>query len=293
MDTKISCEFWSDPDIEATTAEVKLAALWLLTNLRINLCGYAEVTPERFAFETALPKEALARAYEALPKSFVRVGKGYWAKNFVRRQIGHGPALVRNNMSGPIVEALRSGPGELVEIMLTVYPELSELYGKVTKKALAEGLPSPSQGERVGVGVGARERAGVEQGGAGGTVPPKTRAKSAKAGSTRPADHPEPMRSRLVAVAAVMNRRPDSVWNDAEKKAFGAAGLDTLDEVDFTEQVESMRRFYRAKISPAKERTFWKRSTLPILLNNWPSELDKARAWLRDASPEGDGVTVV
>lgn len=95
----------------------------------------------------------------------------------------------------------------------------------------------------------------------------------------------------MLLVGEIMRRRPATPWNDAEKKALKAAGLIDLTHEDFKDQADAMRRFYWAKIPEAKARAFWRRTTLPILLNNWPSELDKARLWLRDADGIGDGVT--
>lgn len=97
----------------------------------------------------------------------------------------------------------------------------------------------------------------------------------------------------MVAVAEVVKRDPDSLWSDPEKKALAAAGLLAIDQPDFDNQVAAMKRFYLAVIPEAKQRQFWKRSTLPILLNNWPSELDKARLWAAERDGGSDGVRVV
>lgn len=283
MDTKISSSFWSDPDIEGLPAETKLAVLWLLTNERISLCGYAEVTAERFAFETRSPSEALARAWQALPKGFVKAGKGYLARNFIAWQFGRGRALAASNMSWPVVQALRLCPPEVVEMVLEEYPELTERYQKACEKALHEPSPSPPQGQRVRVRVREGVRAG-EGAGEGEAV-----SRPAKPASTRPDQHPPAEAARMVAVAGVMKRRPSSVWNEPEKKALRGAGLLELDQADFDEQIALMRRFYLAPIPEAKQRTFWRRTTLPILLNNWPSELDKAIAWAREAGGAEEG----
>ena len=83
MDTKISREFWTDPEVEVLEPEVKLVALWILT-AHPDLCGYVEVSDRRFTFETGLDPQCLTRALEALPKTFIRTSKGIWIRNFIR-----------------------------------------------------------------------------------------------------------------------------------------------------------------------------------------------------------------
>lgn len=287
MHTKISSDFWSHPEIEPASSETKLAAIWLLTNERMKMCGYAEITEKRFAFETDLPPAAFKRTLEALPKTFAIAGKGYVAPNFIRWQFGTGQALAKSHMSVPIVRDLHACPRDVVLMLLSLYPELSERYEAIHKQALREGSPSPTQGQREGAGEGAGEGVGTGEG------DPKGAKRPPRGSATRPDEHPEPERNRMLAVGEVMRRKAATAWNDAEKKALKAAGLLELADEDFREQVEAMRRFYRAQIPDAKARTFWRRTTLPILLNNWPSELDKARAWLRDVGGEGDGVTKI
>jgi len=296
MDTKLPPTFWTDPQFDECDTEILCAILWIKTNDRLNLLGFAEIGQRLFEFQTRMPFACFERACQALGKGLLRDGQSYWLRDFVREQIGSGEALAKNHMRKPLVRALATvGSPSILAAIRNEYPELLE-------SDFEKGLPSPCQGPE----QSRAEQSRVEQsraeteGGQGETLTlgensngSSRRSRATKSGSTRPADHAEPMRSRMIAVAAVMNRRPDSVWNEPEKKAFESAGLRELCDEDFTDQVEAMRRFYRAKIPPGKDRTFWKRSTLPILLNNWPSELDKARAWCRDASPEGDGVTVI
>jgi hypothetical protein len=127
MQTKIHSDFWSDPDIEAQPGEVKYAALWLMTNERVNLLGCAEVTGKKFAYDTGLPVEALRRAIEALPKTFVALGKGfnnYWIRNYIRRQFGEGDSLLRNNLFKPLARAWQGlRDPVLKEQILKEYPE--------------------------------------------------------------------------------------------------------------------------------------------------------------------------
>ena len=148
MDTKISSEFWSHRDIEDASSEVKLAALWLLTHSRLTLCGYAEVTEKRFVFETSLPAEVLARAYLALPETFLRCGKGYLIPSFIARQFGSGNSLARSHMSTAIVKELVSHPADVVAHVLELYPELRTAYDALSVKALEEPTARPTQGQR-------------------------------------------------------------------------------------------------------------------------------------------------
>lgn len=83
MNVIISPAFWSDPDIEEMSPELKLAALWMLTNSRTTLFGYVEVSPKRFEFETGTPYQALEDLCKAHPGGFVKCGAGVWARNFI------------------------------------------------------------------------------------------------------------------------------------------------------------------------------------------------------------------
>jgi hypothetical protein len=191
MDTKISPEFWSHRDIENASPEVKLAALWLLTHSRLTLCGYAEVTEKRFAFETGLPGEVLPRAIEALPETFVRVGKGYFVPSFIARQFGSGSPLAKSHMSAAIVKELRSHSAEIAETVLGYYPELEVAYCSLSAKALGEPLARPTQGQRA-------EQSRVEQSRA-----EQSRAKGVQGETAVPAD-PVP----VAPAAPVDGQRP-------------------------------------------------------------------------------------
>jgi hypothetical protein len=275
MDTKISSRFWSKREVEDAPKEVKYAALWLLTNERVSLCGYAEVTEKRFVFETGLSTEDMARAFEALPKTFIKVGKGYLARNFIRWQFGHGPALAKSHMSVPIVNALRVCPEEVVAQVLALYPELTERFEEATRKALAEGIGSPSEAQRARAGAG--ERAGTRaRAGAQGGTPRRNRSKP---GGALPLEFPEPMQSRMIAVGALKHRDVATVWGANEIEAFRAQRLDSLSEEDFEAQRAVLAAYYGAAIPREKD---FRRRELLTLLNHWAGELDKAKAWVRD-----------
>lgn len=286
MDTKISSLFWSKQEVEEASGEVKLAALWLLTNARMRLCGYAEVTKERFAFETRLEPEALERAMEALPETFETIGKGYWAPAYIKWQFGSGPALAKSYMSVPIADALRVCPEEVIGRVLARYPELTARFEEAKSKALGEGLQSPTQGVRARAGAGTRAGARARTGArAGDALAADPKPRKGKAGAVLPAEQPEPLRSRMLAVAALKHREPSTAWGANEVDAFRAQGLDRLSDADFTAQLAPLQAYYGAAIP--RENDFRRRELL-TLLNHWAGELDKAKAWGRDNS---DGLT--
>lgn len=135
--------FWSDPDIEANKAGVKLTALWLITNPQTNLLGVCGASPARFEFETGLPAKALETALEALPRAFKRFGNCIFVRNYVRHQFGSGEKLTRNNF----FVALRSlflsvKDNELRAFILTEYPEFQEALAKPF-----QGLTKPKDGK--------------------------------------------------------------------------------------------------------------------------------------------------
>lgn len=136
----IDPSFWSDPDIEAQKAGVKLCALWLITNTQTSLLGVCGASTSRFCFETNLPIEALESTLKALPDSFVKIGCVVFVKNYIRHQFGTGEKLTKNNFfvalkslfCGIKEEALRSA-------ILKEYPEFRE--------ALSKGLPRAYQAQ--------------------------------------------------------------------------------------------------------------------------------------------------
>lgn len=120
----------------------------------------------------------------------------------------------------------------------------------------------------------------------GSTAPRK---RTSKAGSVVPSEQPEPVRGRMEAVGAVMRRQAGTPWTAREFEAFTAARLPELPAPDFDQQVETLRGYYHAKIPReinGKPNDF-RRRDLQTLLNNWPSELDRARAYRRE---NNDGI---
>ncbi len=149
MDTKIAASVWSDAGFLELRASGKLAFFWLLSNERINTCGYGEVSSLKvFRFQTDLADEALDEVFEGLPKGFVRVGKGYWSRNYIGWQLGRGKKLAKNNMARTICKHVERGPVELRALVLAEYPELIEVFQRIEKEGLPKGSPTPTQGER-------------------------------------------------------------------------------------------------------------------------------------------------
>lgn len=141
MNVKISPDFWTDPEMEDISPNARYAVLWLLTNPRVNLLGYAEIGRKRFVFETGLAIEALDGAFEALPRAFVRRGDAYWVRGFIRHQFGRGDALVKNNMGRAIGRELEGlGRAWVVEEVLREYPELKAVSTMEMIEGLGEGL---------------------------------------------------------------------------------------------------------------------------------------------------------
>jgi hypothetical protein len=268
MDTKFSSAYWRHHQVEVAAPEVKLAGAWMRTNDGLTLFGYAEVTQQRFAFETGLKPEVLPRAMEALPEWFTRTPKGYFIPGFIREQIGTGDALLNNNICKSLVRALVAlGDPSVSALVVKHYPELERSIKQIVND---KPLPTPPQGGR-------EERRGEEKSGAelgGGAGEP-----------SGPTPGPaEELRGRMELVGQIMGRRAGNKWTAREIEAFRTSGLEACSDVDFAEQVELMREYYAAKIPRGMD---FRRRDLQALLNNWPGELDRARVHQRD---NADGV---
>lgn len=279
MDTKFSASYWGHREVEPATPEIKLAGAWMRTNDRLTLFGYAEVTAERFAFETGLPKEALLRAIQALPDWFTPLPKGYFVPGFIGEQIGRGEALLNNNVCKGLVRALVAlHDAEVLALVLRHYPEL-QMALKVTD--IPKPLATPTGGvreEKRREEQSREEQSGGDRG-VGKEEPRRGRRRSAP-GSLLPADQSEDLRNRMLEVGALKGRDASAAWTVAELEAFKSIRLASCSLEEFAAQVDPMRIYYRAKIS--REIGDYRRRELLTLLTNWPGELDKARAWVRD-----------
>lgn len=151
--------------MEESTAEVKLAALWLISNPARDLCGFTTVSNKRFTFETGLDARALEGASEGLPSSIRKLPGGVWfVVNFLRHQFGKGGRLsLKNNV---IVSAARHAsklPEPLRRAFFEAYPELLEIapHGSVNGnhfEAPSKGVTPNPEGVRVRVRVGVQEK---------------------------------------------------------------------------------------------------------------------------------------
>lgn len=141
MKAFIHPSFWSDPQIEEQDSNIKLAALWLITNQKTSCIGICESSSRRFAFETGLCEEGLQRAIEALPDMFVKIGSSIFIRNFIRHQFGCGESLMRNNFFKTMQSHFLGMPEEIQGEILNEYPEFSETIKGFTRAL--KGLDKP------------------------------------------------------------------------------------------------------------------------------------------------------
>jgi hypothetical protein len=163
MDSKVKGSFWTDPEVEDLGAEEKLAVLWLMT-AHVNACGWTEVGKKRFEFETGCPWDALGRACDALQGGIVRTGNGtgFWLRNYIRHQFGNGEKLVKNRISGALVNQILDLPEEVMEVAWKAYPELKKKHRQSTNgRSPSKGSASPTDGVREGEGERVREGEGA------------------------------------------------------------------------------------------------------------------------------------
>lgn len=136
MDAKIAKTFWRDPDFEEQPPEVKLAALWAISNTDVDICGVFRFSPRSFKFDTNAEPEVFERLLEASP-SFQKFENGMvWCRNWIRYQVGDGESLARNNMSRAVNSQLDRLPEDVREAILERYPSL-RAKRKEIKKAKA------------------------------------------------------------------------------------------------------------------------------------------------------------
>ena len=310
MDTKISPDFWNRT-IDLTTEE-KLSILWFRTNDRMRLCGYCEVSPKLFSVFTGYKIAALERALEGLAEDFVKLGKGWWSRKHIAEQFGRGKKLEDNNMSNAIVRDLLGCNEEVRALVLEEYPELSGKFSRELGASPAKGLYSPTQGQRVRVRVGEGVRVGEEVRGVGEgaaeTLALETVAgrseptpaegrrdalreeRGAAKGAARPAEFLPEQAARMVALGEIKRRRPASQWSAEELRALRNSGLLTAPAEQFAEEVKLVTGFYRSEIPDKQQIQLFKRSLLSAILNNWPSELDRAAEWQRTVAQKAGSV---
>lgn len=155
--------FWSDSDIEPVPAEVKLCALWFITNPQTNKLGVCGATDRRFALETGLEVKWINATIAALPRAFKRVGGVVVVRNYIRYQFGSGEKLMKNNWFVALKsDFLKIKDAELQSFLLSEYPEFQEALIKGF-----QGLIKPKERigeEREGEGKDAEEGESAERG---------------------------------------------------------------------------------------------------------------------------------
>ena len=173
MDPVVKGSFWTDSRIEELEPNLKLAALWLITNPARTLLGFSQTSTKRFLLDTSLPIHALEGVCKALPSSFQGLPGGwYFARNFLRHQFGgKGGKLALNNKV--IIAAVRHAkalPSPLQAAFLEAYPELLEsVLGDQSETSPFEGGP---HGVTTTTTSGETSGEALPEGGAGETAAP-------------------------------------------------------------------------------------------------------------------------
>ena len=264
MDSKVSGLFWGDSELEDAPYSIKLTALWLITNPRITLYGYTEVTEKRFMFETDLPVEALAATLEALPKSFLRASKGVWARNFIRYQFKDWERIERNHIGKAIAnKLLASNDAELISLVLAEYPSL---------QALCKPLPSPIHPLTKGKEQ-SKSKSREEQGSAEGALP--TQGGLAKL-------EPQPSRTREAGEAQFLERvsRIFGAKKNRGPSYLEQQALAGMREFPTEEELAVVEAFYRV---PQDDQGNPRRpESRESLIANWGKIVDRAETCRRE-----------
>lgn len=202
MSPKIHAEFWTDPDLEDISSDMRLTLLWMITNPQIakSLTGVFEMSPKRFTLETGLNSTWLEEALRDHAKMFLRLGNKVLVRNFIRHQIGSGPNLPVNNIGKSLLAQIPKLPESFQVEILTLHPELkpflspSQALGSASKPletggngelalssdsesspSKSEALTKPSEGQRKGEGEGTGERTRKGNGESEGEIETATR----------------------------------------------------------------------------------------------------------------------
>lgn len=252
MDAKISGEFWSDPVIENLPANLKLAALWVLTSSRTTLFGYVEISKKRFAFETGLDESDLESLCHAHPKGFVWASDGdegickVWARRYVAHQIGTGDSLVRNRMSWGLIGQLSPYQGDKIfSFVLAEYPEL--------RQRIEETSEETPEGDAMGMGRS------------------KSRSRS-RSNKEEVQEKPSGESPALLRARAIFRMRESTPLDAGQSRAWkkNRAAVEATTDADW----QVLEWFYRGE----GEAFRFRRQDLTQLLNNWNGEIIRAKA---------------
>lgn len=197
---------------------------------------------------------------------------------------GDESALSRTRLLNSIKQKLRHAQDRLNQLRITstggstVGSESEIQAAEDTVSALRQELHTASSSQvRSGQVRSSQVKSGEEK-----KVPETPPARKGKVGSVHFSEVTEPIRSRLIAINEVINRRDDTRWSAKEFAAFNAAGLGKLDDESFDLQVEALRTYYRTPIAILGPLLGWKpgqdfhRQGLEALLNNWGGEVDRS-----------------
>lgn len=290
MDVKISPAFWDNEALDSSV--LRLAALWIKTNGRVNLIGAGQLNTRLFAFNTGLPERALAECCEALGKGLVCEGKIYWVREHIAEQFGRGSSLARNHMSTPLIRALeKMGCPWLQDALFKEYPELKKVAHTLSGD---KGMPSPIKEQSIAEQsieeqhIADSKVQGEENQKERSNTPLPRASRAAAHDSLIPEHQPALIAHRMLAINALKHRGDGTSWTAKEFAAFKAMGLHEIPDEDFEAQIQPLAEYYAATASILRE--FWRtdddradfrRRDVLTLLNNFAGEVDRARAWLR------------
>jgi hypothetical protein len=133
--SQIKSIFWSDDRVGSLSPEEKLAILWLMTNSRLDICGFCRPEKRWFEFETGIPFEALQRASKGFPNSIQTLPDGtVFIRNYIRHQCSKNGAVVTSNkiVVGAVKQALGM-PEALRRAFFEANPELETLASEFIK----------------------------------------------------------------------------------------------------------------------------------------------------------------
>jgi len=157
MHSQVKSIFWSDDRVGALSPEEKLAILWLMTNSRLDLCGFCRPEKRWFEFETGIPFEALGRACKGFTNSIHTLEDGtIFIRNYVRHQCSKNGAVSTHNkiVIGAVKHALGMSEA-LRRAFFEANPELQKLASEISE------ITKPSQGHQRGKGKGKGKGKGI------------------------------------------------------------------------------------------------------------------------------------
>lgn len=135
MHSQIKSIFWSDDRVGALSPEEKLAILWLMTNSRLDICGFCRPEKRWFEFEVGIPFEALLRASKGFPDSIQTLPDGtLFIRNYIRHQCSkNGSVSITNKIVIGAVKQALDMPEAHQRAFFEANPELHKLAEEFTK----------------------------------------------------------------------------------------------------------------------------------------------------------------